>query len=81
MPHFVLACIVTAALAGCASAPAAPAKAAGRNDPQCLRETGSRIPPRPGHCVAATGRSYDQEEIRQTGAATLGEAVRRLHPR
>lgn len=71
-------------LAACASSPTAPAdasKAAARTDPNCLRETGTRVPPKPGHCVIASGRSYTREDLDRTGAATLGAALRRLHPR
>lgn len=80
MIHVLLATMV---LGACASAPPASttAKAAGRSDPNCLRETGSRIPPKPGHCLSGPGRSYTREDIAGTGASTLSGALRRLHPR
>lgn len=77
--HVLLA---TMFLGACASAPpASTAKAAPRGDPNCLRETGSRIPPKPGHCVMGPGHRYAREDLEGTGASTLTGALRRLHPR
>lgn len=81
--HKPAACLAFLLLSACASAPStAPAtETARRTDPNCLRETGSRVPPRPGHCISGPGRSYDREDIQNTGAPTLAEALHRLHPR
>lgn len=49
-------------------------------DRNCLRSTGSLIPPKPGECLPVPGRSYSQEDIRRTGALTTGDALRRLDP-
>ena len=46
-------------------------------DRACLRDTGSRIPPRPHEC-SGFGRSYSKEDIDRTGATTLGGALRLL---
>jgi hypothetical protein len=58
-----------------------------RNDPavrpddrQCLRSTGSLIPPKPGQCLPVAGRSYGPEDIRRTGARTTAEALQMLDP-
>jgi hypothetical protein len=63
----------------------APAKAQARavprpGDRDCLRSTGSLIPPKPGQCLPVAGRSYDQDDIRRTGARTTAEALRLLDP-
>jgi len=47
---------------------------------QCLRETGSRIPPKDGACINAPGQVYDKREIDSTGAVTAGDALRNLSP-
>ena len=53
-------------------------------DRNCLKETGSRIAPRPDSkgrkCVNATGRSYTKEDMDRTGAIDLQDALRRLDP-
>lgn len=81
--HKSATCLAFLLLSACASAPSTvPATASAmRDDPDCLRETGSRIPPRPGHCISGPGRSYDRDDIQSTGAPTLAEALHRLHPR
>ena len=54
------------------------------SDRNCLKETGSRLAPRPDSkgrkCVNATGRSYTKEEMDSTGAIDLKDALRRLDP-
>lgn len=55
----------------------APAKPAPRE--ACV-QTGSRIARRDGNCNANAGRSYDEEQIRQTGANDLGQALQLLDP-
>jgi hypothetical protein len=47
---------------------------------QCIRDTGSHIPPPKGQCLPVAGRSYSQEDIRRTGAITTGQALRMLDP-
>ena len=46
----------------------------------CLRSTGSHIPPKAGHCLSVPGRSYSGKEIQRTGANNLGDALRMLDP-
>ena len=45
----------------------------------CLMTTGSRLPQKPAHC-AAFGRSYTEQDLRQTGLTSLGDALRRMDP-
>jgi hypothetical protein len=53
-------------------------------DRNCLKETGSRIAPRPDSkgrkCVNASGRSYTKGDLDSTGAIDLSDALRRLDP-
>ena len=75
------ACLATLA-AGCASAPTPHAMTdtgARVKHELCLSTTGTRIPLREHEC-AAFGRSYTGEEIRNTGATTVDEALRLLDP-
>ena len=67
----------SAALADDAKAkPEKPAAVA--QSPSCLTQTGSRISAK-GKC-RATGRSYTSDDIRRTGATTVGEALPLLDP-
>ncbi|WP_162315326.1 hypothetical protein [Pseudoxanthomonas yeongjuensis] len=54
------------------------------SDRSCLKETGSRLAPRPDNkgrkCVNATGRSYTKDDLDRTGAIDLSDALRRLDP-
>lgn len=54
------------------------------SDRSCLKETGSRLAPRPDSkgrkCINATGRAYTKEEMDSTGAIDLKDALRRLDP-
>ncbi len=64
-------------------------RASDRDDPNCLRETGSRITAvenqraaRAGKpadkCASATGRSYSRDDIDRTGAIDVRDALRKL---
>lgn len=54
------------------------------SDRNCLKETGSRLAPRPDSkgrkCINATGRAYTKQEMDSTGAIDLKDALRRLDP-
>lgn len=54
------------------------------SDRNCLKETGSRLTPRPDSrgrkCVNASGRAYTREDMDSTGAIDLHDALRRLDP-
>ncbi len=47
---------------------------------QCIRDTGSHIPPRTGQCLPVAGRSYSAQDIQRTGAINIGQALRTLDP-
>lgn len=54
------------------------------SDRNCLKETGSRLAPRPDSkgrkCVNAAGHAYTKDDLDKTGAIDLGDALRRLDP-
>ena len=49
-------------------------------DHNCIRDTGSLIPPKKGECLPVTGRSYTKQDIDNTGQPTLGPALQKLDP-
>ena len=49
-------------------------------DRTCLRSTGSLIPPKKGDCLPVAGRSYSQDELRNTGAIDNAHALQMLDP-
>jgi hypothetical protein len=65
-------------LGGCAGG-ARPAPALAKSEPEqqahCVRETGSRIE-QPDAC--APGRVYTRDQVRNTGAISLGDALEQL---
>lgn len=65
-----------------APASSAGAKAAQRplNEHNCLRQTGSHIPPKDGKCIPMPGRAYNKDDIDRTGEQRLGPALRKLDP-
>lgn len=61
--------------------PAKPATASRlAHSPFCLKDTGSLIKPKPGHCAPAVGRSYTRNELLNTGQANTADALQRLDP-
>ncbi len=49
-------------------------------DRNCLRDTGSHIPPRKGECLPVSGNSYSREELQNTGQTDVGRALQELDP-
>ncbi|MET0331982.1 MAG: hypothetical protein ABW154_11205 [Dyella sp.] len=49
-------------------------------DRNCIRDTGSLIKPKPGHCLNVPGRSYSQEDLRSTGQIDNARALQQLDP-
>ena len=74
---------MTMLTAACAATPhanmAANAQAHAAQDPSCLHDTGSRIA-NPTERCRGYGRSYTDKQIDETGATTVGEALRLLDP-
>ena len=69
-------------VAGCAATaqnvkPGAERSAAVAKDPTCLTDTGIRF--RDTQC-SAIGRSYSSDDIRNTGATQVGDALQLLDP-
>jgi hypothetical protein len=60
-----------------ASAKPSPVKPGDRN---CLRDTGSLIPPKKGECLPVAGRSYSSKDLQSTGKTTIGPALQQLDP-
>ena len=61
-----------------APAPAPGEAGAASEDYNCLKETGSRIPPKEGGCMPGPVRVITREQIEHSGATTAADAVRRL---
>ena len=49
-------------------------------DRNCIRDTGSHIPPPKGKCLPVSGRSYSHEDIQRTGQQNVGQALQQLDP-
>jgi hypothetical protein len=50
------------------------------DNPLCVTETGSRIPPPKGQCLAQPGHVWSQQDLRSTGQPNVGQALRQLDP-
>ena len=48
--------------------------------PNCIRDSGTRIKPRNGECVGIAGRSYSNDDLQRNGAINAGDALRRIDP-
>jgi hypothetical protein len=68
-------------LAGCASTSAPkPTATVSDQNPDCvISSTASRLPATTSDC-SASGHSYSSEDIRRTGATTVGGAMQLLDP-
>ncbi|MDB6086308.1 MAG: hypothetical protein JWN43_4189 [Gammaproteobacteria bacterium] len=73
----IAAGLVLAACAAAGKGPGGGRPAANRYDPTCLPDTG--LPAGDAKC-SGFGRSYSSEDIRRTGATTVGEALPLLDP-
>ncbi|HEY3520186.1 MAG TPA: hypothetical protein VGK80_03995 [Rhodanobacteraceae bacterium] len=49
-------------------------------DHNCIRDTGSHIPPPKGGCLPVAGRTYNHDDIQRTGETNLGQALQQLDP-
>ena len=57
-----------------------PSSSAAGDNHNCLKQTGSHIPPKKGKCIPAPGRVYDKQDIDRTGEQKLGPALKKLDP-
>ncbi|MGN6312472.1 MAG: hypothetical protein ACTHMO_01785 [Rhodanobacteraceae bacterium] len=46
----------------------------------CIRDTGSHIPPPKGGCLPVAGTSYSYEDLQRTGQPDIGRALQQLDP-
>ena len=49
-------------------------------DHNCIRDTGSHIPPPKGKCLPVAGRTYSHDDIQRTGQQDVGRALQQLDP-
>ena len=76
------------ALAACSSGPqtrtsntAAPPTRLAPDALYCsFTNSATRLPPRPGECAVGDVKSYSGEQLEQTGATQVGDALRYLDP-
>ena len=62
------------------SAPSSEHRLIRPGDRNCLRDTGSLIVPKKGHCLPVAGTSYSREELLNTGAIDNAHALQMLDP-
>jgi hypothetical protein len=73
---------LAAGLGGCAThAPTDKVAANAPNDPSCITSSGTRISDPNRKCVDATGSSYTQQNIQNTGEINTADALKKLDPR
>ena len=79
--------LLAAAAVGCANAPqtrasnTVPQPMMDRTVLYCAPpQTASRIPPDPRHCSTDNVRTYTGDQLEQTGATQVGDALRYLDP-
>jgi len=82
--HKLLTLAAIAALAGCAAqtppeAPLAQSLTSEKPNSHCL-QSGTRIRLDADQCSSASGRTFSQQELEQTGEIGLAEALRKLDP-
>jgi hypothetical protein len=76
------ALLAALSICGCATPNSPPPNTAGGpvRSFTCLTSTGSNIPAGPGRPCVATGRSYSQTDLDQTGKTTVAGALGNLDP-
>jgi len=76
------ALLAALSICGCATPNNPPPNTAGApvRSSTCLTSTGSNIPAGPDRNCVATGRSYSQTDLEQTGRTTAAGALRDLDP-
>ncbi len=78
----LISTLVSACLVGCESTPSNTSTASAKNavPPNCIRDTGTRLPARPPGCQDLPGRSYSQTDIDRTGQTDAASALQMLDP-
>jgi hypothetical protein len=81
-----VSCLAVAALGvtACATHPTPVSAQTAQNtpsNPDCIRDTGTRIPQPEGTCRNVPGSSYTQADIQRTGEADPAKALQKLDPR
>lgn len=78
----LISTLVSACLAACASSPSSTSTASAKNTvpPNCIRDTGSRLPAKPPGCQNLPGRTYSQTDIERTGQTDAASALGMLDP-
>jgi hypothetical protein len=76
----LLVCAVAAVSAVACSTTAPSRSASAATTPQCVQNSASRIPTRPGECSSAPGRAYSGQDIERTGQTNVGDALQLLDP-
>jgi hypothetical protein len=67
-------------LVACAQAPQKSAVANKDDSISCLKETGSRIPTKPGECNDKPGRVVTREEMERSGGFTTFDVIKQTVP-
>jgi len=84
-PLLAVSCLAAAlGLGACATQPAPVSAQTAQNTPQtpdCVRDTGTRIPQPEGTCRNVPGSSYTQEDLQRTGEIDTGRALQKMDPR
>ena len=78
----IICTVVWASALGCSATQPRPdtREAADTAVRPCSVATASRLPPKPGDCSAAPGRTYSQDDVQRTGQTTVGGALQLLDP-
>jgi len=84
-PLLIVSCLAAAlAVGACATHPTPVGAQTAQNtpkNPDCIQDTGTRIPQPPGACRNVPGASYTREDIQRTGEIDTAKALDKLDPR
>jgi hypothetical protein len=80
MRNFIWIAAALSLLVACAQAPRQSAVAKKDDRITCLKETGSRIPTKPGECNDKPGHVVTREEIEHSGGFTTFDVIKQTVP-